>query len=72
VGEMGSMKEMEMALADPAQARVSATTANGRSTRGLIVVASVIGTLKRKYDQYRHFLCQDRISIFAGSWRHGL
>jgi hypothetical protein len=36
VGEMGSMKEMEIALADPTQAKVSATTANRRNHRGLI------------------------------------
>jgi hypothetical protein len=40
VGEMGSMNEIENALAEPTQAKVSATTANGRSIRGLIFIAS--------------------------------
>jgi len=36
VGEIGSMKEIEKALAEVAQAKVNATTASGRSSRGLI------------------------------------
>jgi hypothetical protein len=41
VGEIGSMKEIEIALAELIHAKVSATTANGRNNRGLIFVASV-------------------------------
>jgi hypothetical protein len=41
VGEIGSRKEIEIALAELTHAKVSAMTANGRSNRGLIFVASV-------------------------------
>jgi hypothetical protein len=53
-------REMEMALADPTQAKVNATTASGRSNRGLIVVASVIEeTAAKVWRETGHFLCQN-------------
>src|SRR5258705_2896940 len=64
VAETGSMKEIEKALAEVAQAKVNATTASGRRARGLIVVASYLQVERRPI---RHFVCQPRPSILARS-----